>query len=128
MHSFLKRSEQREQRHCRNSSPLSLFPPVKSSGSFVFGREDGLPIAFILMTVQPFFFASAISASFKLAGQAPGRRICAAPFPSQHRDDGLELLVHVYLRRSTLTKLAPTSQWCCSKAGGSSAIGPPSRR
>src|SRR5213078_787845 len=46
----------------------------------------------------------------------------------QHRDDGLELLVHVCLRRSILTKLAPTSQWCCSKAGGSSAIGSPSPR
>src|SRR6266480_6286944 len=33
----------------------------------------------------------------------------------QHRDDGLELLVHVCLRRSILTKLAPTSQGCCSK-------------
>src|SRR6266480_7075566 len=77
-------------------------------------------LCFLLLNLRP--------SLVKLAGQASGRRICAAPFPSQHRDDGLELHVHVCLRRSIVTKLAPASQWCCSKAGGSSAIGPPSRR
>src|SRR5213078_3286516 len=43
MHSFLNRSEQRKQSSW-NSSTLSPFPPVKSSGSFVLEGEDGLPI------------------------------------------------------------------------------------
>ena len=46
----------------------------------------------------------------------------------QYVSGKFQLLVHVCLGRSILTKLAPASQWCCSKAGGSSAIGPPSRR